>query len=84
MASLGSLIARFGLPLLLKALAGLAIVGAVLAVLVGAKNAGRTAERVEGMRRQLDNVKERQDVESHVAGADPAERKRLRDKWTRP
>ncbi len=70
-------------PYALKLLAGLAIVGAVLAVLLGAKNAGRNAERVDGMRRQLDNVRERTNVENRVATADPAERSRLRRKWQR-
>jgi hypothetical protein len=70
-------------PYALKLLAGLAIVGAVLAILLGAKNAGRAAERVDGMRRQLDNVKERTDVENDVARADPVERSRLRRKWER-
>jgi len=70
-------------PYALKLLAGLAIAGAVLAVLAGARNAGRTAERVDGMRRQLNNVKERTDVENRVAHAKPADRQRLRDKWSR-
>lgn len=71
-------------PYALKLLAGAAIIGAILAVLAGARNAGRTAERVEGMRRQLDNVKERQDVENEVRriGGDAA-RERLYDRWSR-
>lgn len=70
-------------PDALKLLAGLAMVGAILAVLLGAKNAGRAAERVDGMRRQLVNVKERTDVENRVATAEPDERRRLRRKWQR-
>jgi len=70
-------------PIALKLLAGLAVAGAILAALRGARTAGRAAERVDGLRRQLDNVKERNDVESRLAGAGAAERRRLRDTWTR-
>lgn len=70
-------------PYALKLLAGLVIAGVVAAVLLGARNAGRMAERVEGIRRQLANVKERTDVENRVATADAAERGRLRRKWQR-
>lgn len=67
----------------LKLLAGLAMVGTVLLVLLGARNAGRTAERIDGLRRQLNHVKERIDVENGVARTRPADRRRLRDKWSR-
>ena len=70
-------------PFALKLLAGIAVVGAVLMVLLGARNAGRTAERVDGLRRQLNHVKERIDVEDSMARARPADRRRLRDKWSR-
>lgn len=70
-------------PYALKIAAAAAIAGAVLLVLLRVHNAGRAAERIEGMSRQLDNVRKRDDVENRLAGADAAERKRLRDKWTR-
>lgn len=79
MAFIGNLLA----PYALKLLAGLAILGAIAAVLMGAKNAGRTAEKVEGMQRQLKNVQVRNEIEHTVATVSPAERVKLRNKWER-
>lgn len=62
------------------------IAAAVVAVLVGLWRvyaAGKTAARVEGMEDQLSNVKERADVEDRVNRASDADRRKLRDKWTR-
>lgn len=68
----------------LKILAGVAIFGAVLAVLAGARSAGRNAERVDGMRRTLESVEKSNAVEREVmrTGGDAA-RKRLLDNWAR-
>ena len=71
-------------PIALKLLMGVAIAGAVAAVLLGARNAGKNAERVAGMKRQLDNVKERNRVERETGRLGPdAVHGRLRDKWQR-
>jgi mannose/fructose/N-acetylgalactosamine-specific phosphotransferase system component IIC len=68
----------------LKVMAGLAIVGAILAILAGAKSAGRQAERVDAMKRTLKSVEDRNEVEREVMrlGGDVA-RERLLDKWSR-
>lgn len=68
----------------LKIMGGLAIVGAVVAVLAGAKSAGRNAERVDAMRRTLKSVETRNAIERNVtrSGGDAA-RKRLLDRWSR-
>ena len=68
----------------LKLLMWAAIIGAVAAVLLGARQAGRNAERVDGMRRQLENVNARNKVEREVGRlGDDAVTGRLRDKWQR-
>lgn len=68
----------------LKIMGGLAILGAVAAVLLGARQAGRNAERVDAMRRTLKSVEVRNDVERKVlrSGGDAA-RKQLLDGWSR-
>lgn len=68
----------------LKVMAGLAIVGAILAILAGAKSAGRKAERVDAMKRTIKSVETRNEVEREVMrlGGDVAH-ERLLDKWTR-
>lgn len=68
----------------LKILSVVAVVGAVLAVLAGAKSAGRNAERVDALRRTMKSVEKRNEVERDVlrSGGDAA-RERLLDKWTR-
>ena len=59
-ASLGRLLAPYALKL-----AGIfAIVGAVAAVLLGARQAGRNAERVERMRRTIEVQREQLDAAS--------------------
>lgn len=63
---------RYGLV----ALQGLAIVGTVLAVVLGLRNAGRNAEKVEQMKQALEGVhdaeKTRREVrETHGRGAVP-------------
>jgi len=68
----------------LKVLAGVAIVGAIIAVLAGARSAGRNAERVDGMRRSLDAVRESNEIEDYISRAgNTVVRDQLRDKWTR-
>lgn len=82
MAFLG-FIGRALMPYALKLLLWGAIAAAVAAVLLGARNAGKNAERVAGMRRQLDNVKERNRVERETGRLGPdAVHERLR-KWQR-
>lgn len=50
-------------PYALKLLAGLAIAAAVAGVLLGVRNSGRQAERVERMQKDLQNVETRQAIE---------------------
>ena len=77
---MGGLLKPFALKLLLWG----AIAAAVAAVLLGARNAGMNAERVAGMQRQLNNVKERNRVERETGGLGPdAVRERLRTRWQR-
>lgn len=78
-AFLGRLLAPFAL----KIAVGLAIAGAVAAVLLGARQSGKTAARFEGAKDQLKNVRTRTDVENDLGRASDADRKRLRDRWTR-
>lgn len=68
----------------LKILAGVAIAGAVLAVLAGARQSGRTAERVGALKRTFEHVEKANEIERDVmrAGGDAA-RQQLLDKWTR-
>lgn len=71
-------------PFALKLLIGLAIAGAVAAVLLGARNAGRNAERLRTLEKQLQNVRTRNEVEREVGSLGPdAVRERLRERWTR-
>lgn len=68
----------------LKVMGALAAIGAVAAVLLGARQAGRNAERVDAMRRTLKSVEVRNEVEREVlrSGGDAAH-KRLLDEWSR-
>lgn len=77
---LGSIFGGIGL----KILTGLAIAAAVAAVLFRAHNAGRSAERVDSMRRTLKHTEERNAVEREVMriGGDAAV-ERLHAKWSR-
>jgi hypothetical protein len=71
-------------PFALKLLMGLAIAGAVAAVLLGARNAGRNAERVAGMKRQLDATRSRDETDRRTARLDDAAvHERLLDRWSR-
>ena len=80
LAFIGGLLKPFALKLLLWG----AIAAAVAAVLLGARNAGKNAERVAGMQRQLNNVKERNRVERETGRLDGAAvRERLRRNWQR-
>lgn len=54
----------------LKILGYVAIAGAVLAVLFGAKQAGRAAERVEGLQRNLENARVRREIDRDTAALD--------------
>ena len=83
MAFLG-FIGRALMPYALKLLLWGAIAAAVAAVLLGARNAGKNAERIEGMGRQLRNAKERNRVERETGRLGPdAVRERLRTRWQR-
>jgi hypothetical protein len=62
---IASIFGGFGL----KILAGLAIVGAILAVLTGARQAGRNAERVDGLQRNLENARVRREIDRDVRAA---------------
>lgn len=57
-------------PYALKLLAGLAIAAAVGGVLLGIRNSGRQAERVERMQKDLKNVETRQAVERRSSDLD--------------
>ena len=71
-------------PFALKLLMGVAIAGAVAAVLLGARNAGKNAERVAGMKRQLDATRSRDETDRRTARlGDDAVHKRLLDRWSR-
>ena len=47
----------------------LAIAGAVAAVLLGARRAGRNAERVDNLTRAMENARERREIDIDVRGA---------------
>ena len=79
-AFLGKLIAPYALKLLLWG----AIAAAVAAVLLGARNAGKNAERVAGMERQLKATRSRDETDRRNARlGDDAVRKRLFSRWSR-
>lgn len=63
----------------------LAAAVAVAVVLFIAKvfGAGKAAAKAEATMETLKRVREARNVENRVDGADPAERDRLRSKWTR-
>ena len=67
-----------------KAWAYVGIAVAVLAGLAKVFYAGKKEAQVEGMQEQLKNVETRDKVETALTAAQRSERKRLRDKWTRP
>lgn len=60
------------------------IVLGVLLVLLKVRDSGREAERVENQRRVIDAIQKTKEIERSIRAAPPAERKRLRDKWTKP
>lgn len=68
---LGNLLGGIGL----KIMGGLAIVGAVLAILAGARSAGRNAERVESLTKTL----EIKNAQAKAAAAAPRNRDDLID-----
>lgn len=63
----------------LKLLGYVAIAGAVLAVLLGARQSGRNAERVERLQKEMENAKQGREIEDRVRDGDlsPDERERL-------
>lgn len=60
-------------------LGGLAIVGAVLAILAGARQAGKNAERVAQMKVTLNNVRKADEIERNSGKLSDADRNRLRN-----
>ena len=77
-------IAFFGKDAILSALKWLAIVGAVLAVLLGVRNAGRNLERVEALQRAVRASRERERTDAAVDRLpDDAVRDELRRDWSR-
>lgn len=60
-----------------------AVLAAVASVLLGARQAGRNAERVDNLKKALANENERKRIDVDVSGASDAELGKLRDKWTR-
>ena len=68
-------------PFALRLVGGAAVAGAVLAVLLGARQAGRNAERVERMRKTIEVQREQLDA----AANRPRDRDeligRMRDGW---
>lgn len=58
---------------------GIAI--AVVLLLLGVRNAGRQAERVESLQKTLKAVRTRDEIEADIDGMGDADLKRLRDKW---
>lgn len=75
---LAPLFTKFGAYLIMA----LAALGAVTAVLAGARTAGRNAQRVEDAKRTVEAVNARQEVDTRVDAASDAERERLRRKWS--
>lgn len=73
------LLKPFALKIALWGAVGLAVLG----VLAGVRKSGRDAERVTNLKKALEAENERRQVDVDVAGADDAERERLRRKWSR-
>lgn len=60
--------------------AGLAVLSAVAMIF----RAGKRSAQIDGLQKQLENVEKANEIEDRIDRATPDERKRLRDKWTRP
>lgn len=73
------LLKPFALKIALWGAVGMAVLG----VLAGVRKSGRDAERVTNLKKALEAENERRQVDVDVAGADDAERERLRRKWSR-
>lgn len=79
-----SVIAGLLRPYLLQILLGAAVVAAVMGVFLYGRSSGRMVERVEGMRHQLKNVENRNDVTRETDRLpDDAVTERLHDRWSR-
>lgn len=70
-------------PMALPILKWVAIGGTVLAIVLGVRNAGRTAERVENYEDAWRAAERAKRANDRVLGADDVEFERLRRKWTR-
>jgi hypothetical protein len=75
---LGGLLSKWWL----KALPVLAAIGAVLGVLAMLRKSGADAERKAQLERNAASRRKADEVDNRVDAAGPAERQRLRDKWT--
>lgn len=60
-----------------------AIAGGTLLVLMKIRDSGRQAERNENMKKTLNAVKAKNAVQRAVSSAGDAERRKLREKWTK-
>lgn len=67
----------------LKIWALIALAFGFLALIAKSYMAGRKSAQADGMTDQLENVEKRNEVDARIDRAEPAERVRLRDKWTR-
>lgn len=81
---IASFLAKIGTGLGLKLLGALAALGTVAGILFSARQSGKNAERVDGMKKNLKAAEKRNEVEREVERR-PADavHDRLRDKWTR-
>lgn len=70
-------------PLAGKLLAWGGVVAFVVALLLSARKSGRDAAVADGMRKQLENVGTRNDVERANRTAPGSAAERLRNKWAR-
>jgi len=66
-----------------RVVAGGLILLAILAAVLKLIGAGRAAERADQLKRNAEARRKSDEVDNRVDAAGPAERERLRDKWTR-
>lgn len=76
-------LAGLGTKAIAYAVMALAALGAVTAILAGARNAGRNAQRVADAKKTVEAVNARVQVDTRVSAASDAELGKLRDKWQR-
>ena len=76
---LGALFTKFGA----YALMALAAIGAVTAVLAGARNAGRNAQIFADQKKAIEATNARTNIDSSVSSASDDDLAKLRSKWER-